>query len=112
MMPIHKCNENDWAQFYELEPKSKTIFQKLTTNEDRGLYCIDWQSEDVLVYGNSKADNFQRIEFVLLPCNYIHTDLGYTGDSIADECVADLEAQIEYLTSLRINLFYNGADFD
>ena len=74
--------------------------------------CIDWQSEDILVYGNSKADNFQRIEFILLPCNYIHTDLGYTDDFVADECIPDLAAQIEYLSSTRINLYYNDEDFD
>ena len=47
----------------------------------------------------------------MLPCNYIHTHLGFTGDVVADECVADFEAQIEYLGSLRVNLFYNDEDF-
>ena len=58
------------------------------------MYCIDWEGEDVEpieIYGNEKNDEYQRVELVLVPCNYLHTHLGNVGDTIADECIADLD---------------------
>ena len=46
--------------------------------------------------------NYQRFEWVLLPCNYLHRELGVTDDFIADECIADRDKQIEYLGNIRI----------
>ena len=63
----------------------------MTTNDARGLYCLDWAKEDMNLYGVSSADNFQRLEFNLLPCNYLHQQYGPSGDYIADECIADLK---------------------
>ena len=48
---------------------------------------------------------------MLVPCNYQHTYLGYTGDSVAPECIADLEQQIEYLGPLNILLYYTEGFF-
>ena len=69
------------------------------------MYCLDWSSPEVLkIYGNERNDFYQRIEFVIVPCNYLHTIWGYE-DTIADECVADLDAQIDYLGPLDVMLY-------
>ena len=52
------------------------------------------------------------IEFFLLPCNYVHTYYGYTGDSIHDECVRDLKAQLEYLGPLEVIMYINDENYD
>ena len=42
VLPVHKCTEEDYEQFSEIEPKSKLFLEKIKSSEDRGLYCIDW----------------------------------------------------------------------
>ena len=53
------------------------------------MYCLDWEDEveDKLIYGHSKNDEYQRLDIVLVPCNYVHSYLGYEGDSISKECL-------------------------
>lgn len=78
----------------------------------RGLMCLDWNDDEpLLIYGKERNDEYQRIEIVLVPCNYIHTHLGYTGDSIAPECVADLDAQLEYLGPIDVMLYHTEEHF-
>ena len=48
---------------------------------------------------------------LLLPCNYLHTDTGYTGDSIHPECIDDLEKQKEYLGALDWKVYYTQESF-
>lgn len=53
------------------------------------MYCLE-RDANVQIYGNEKDFFYQRLEIVIVPCNYVHTYLGYEGDSIHPECVADL----------------------
>lgn len=55
------------------------------------MYCFDWTDdvEPILIYGNEKNDEYSRVELVLVPCNYVHTRLGYEGDTVPEECLAD-----------------------
>ena len=32
---------------------------------------------------------YQRFEFVLVPCNYVHAEFGPTNDFIAEGCISD-----------------------
>ena len=52
------------------------------------------------------------IEIYLLPCNYLHTYYGYTGDSVSNECIADYNAQKEYLGNFEVVTYYNNEIFD
>ena len=60
------------------------------------MFCID-ADEHIRIYGNENNNNYQRIEILLTPCNYLHTHLGYEGDSVHPDCIADLDQQMEYL---------------
>lgn len=75
------------------------------------MFCLDFDAIDIELYGNERNEEYQRIEVVLTPCNYLHTHLGFTGDSIADECVADLDAQIKYLGPLNFLLYHTEEVF-
>ena len=58
------------------------------------MYCFDWsggEDGDLVIYGNEKGDEYQRVEIVLVPCNYLHTKWDYTEDTISDKCVANLK---------------------
>ena len=76
------------------------------------MFCVDWnEGENLQIYGNEKNDEYQRVELVLTPCNYLHTHLGYEGDTIHPECVADLDAQIEYLGAIEFLIYYTQETF-
>ena len=50
------------------------------------MYCLDWNNEDPEdpseIVGTENTDDYSRLDIVVLPCNYIHTMLGYSDDSI------------------------------
>ena len=69
------------------------------------MFCLDY-SDDILIYGNEKNDEYQRLEIKLVPCNYLHTQWGYTGDSIHSECEHDLDQQIQYLGPLDFMIYH------
>ena len=67
--------------------------QNLRGDPERGMLCIDWNDPEmpIIIKGDEYNDDYQRFEAVLVPCNYVHTELGYEGDSIHPECVHNLE---------------------
>ena len=59
------------------------------------MLCLDWNDEEPFeIIGSDIDDDYTRLEVNLVPCNYIHTMLGYQGDfnSISPECVTDLQS--------------------
>ena len=38
--------------------------------------------------------------------------MGYEGDSVRDDCVADLDKQIEYLGPLDMSVYFNRMNFN
>ena len=72
------------------------------------MYCIEWSDDEpVEVYGYEHEEDYSRLDVALLPCNYLHTDLGYQGDSIHPECVGDLNDQISYLGPSHMIIYMN-----
>lgn len=57
------------------------------------MFCVDWNDVDepFEIKGSDEDGDHSRIEVILVPCNYVHTDLGYEGDSISPECIGSLE---------------------
>ena len=93
IMDYHICTEDDWAEFTPPSKGSADGFEQLKNDPKRGMFCLDdpdeGEEEDT-IYGNENNDNFQRTEIVLLPCNYVHSYMGYKGDTIHPECIGDL----------------------
>ena len=91
LLNFHKCTENDWKYFAPPSSTSKDSWEEIKINKKRGMFCIDFdEGEDIKIYGNERNDEYQRVEIVLVPCNYLHTHLGHKGDSIHPDCVRDL----------------------
>ena len=88
------------------------MFEKYKTDPNRNLFCIDWDElgDDIEIYGNWRdASKYQRLEFLLTPCNYVHKKLGWDGDFVPDGCIEDLQQQKEYLTeSSRLVIFMSN----
>ena len=53
-------------------------------------------------------DDLSEIEVILVPCNYIHSEWGDIGDSVSDECIADLEKQKEFMGPLEVMILINN----
>ena len=71
------------------------------------LFCVDQERyRDILeIWGNENDEReYQRFEFNLVPCNYVHAQMGPTDDYVAKECIADLDKQREYLGNLKVVL--------
>ena len=97
ILPYHTCTDEDYDQFYPVQTTSKKLLGKLREDPDRGLMCIDWKSDDPELVGQFTDDDYTRLEVLLVPCNYLHIEGGYSGDSIHSECIGDLDKQIEYM---------------
>ena len=90
MIPYHKCTDDDWKDFRAPLKGVEDQFKLIRDNEKRGMFCID-DYDNFRIYGNEKNTYYQRFEIILVPCNYVHTQFGYEGDSIHPECIADLQ---------------------
>ena len=70
------------------------MFENYKNDPNRNLFCIDWDElgDELEIYGNWRdASKYQRIEFVLTPCNYVHKELGWDGDFVPNGCIEDLQ---------------------
>ena len=54
---------------------------------DQGFFCIEWDdASPFVIYGREFDENYQRLEAIMTPCNYIHDKLG-ASDEVLDRCV-------------------------
>ena len=89
MLKFHKCTENDMSKFYPVAKQSQELLKDINENDERGFFCID--EDEMEIFGNFSTDNNSHIEFLMLPCNVLFREWGYVGDTVADECVWDLQ---------------------
>ena len=54
-----------------------SFIRSVREDPDRGMFCIDWEKEQIEIGGYDQEENYSRLEVVLVPCNYLHTFLGY-----------------------------------
>lgn len=87
------------------------LLDSIKNGPDRGLNCIDYTDEMIQIYGDEMDADYQRIEFMLTPCNYLLTEYNYTGDTIHEECVRDLAAQKNYTGPLKFIIYSNDEKF-
>ena len=93
LLPYHKCTADDFDEFAPPQPEAVGMLEAITDSEMRGLFCPDWDvlDNEMEIWSIEDDDDYQRIDIVLLPCNYLHFEFGDTGDTIAPECIADLK---------------------
>ena len=112
-IPYHKCTDSDWEEFPPASKAHADSWKEIKDDPKRGFYCIDWDDEDsFIVKGNENNVNYARLEFVLVPCNYVHAEFGPTDDYIRDGCIADQAAQQKYLGNLRTMVYHTTERFD
>ena len=111
---FHVCTDDDYALFSPPAPESESMLESMKTREGRGLYCMDWDAlaDDIEIWSVSEDDNYQRWEFVLLPCNYVHAEFGDVGDFVGEECIADLDTQTNYLGNMKSIIYIDEEVFN
>ena len=87
LIPYHECNDTDWKDFAPTAKASKSKFESVRDSPNRGFFCIDWDDDAPnLIYGDWSEADYQSIEIVLVPCNYVHAEVGETDDYVREEC--------------------------
>ena len=56
--------------------------------------CLDWDDEDPIdLFGTEIDEEYQRLEVIIAPCNFINREHLGIEDVINSECNYDLEQQ-------------------
>ena len=108
LLDVHLCTEEDYAEFSPIKPSSQVTFDAYKEK----LYCLDNWDDSIAIGGRDGASEWQSLEAVIAPCNYIHQRWGYTEDFVAEECIADLDQQKAYLGPLHFAVYVNYQRFD
>ena len=105
----HRCTTKDLNEFAPPTSDSKALLKSFQTDDDRGLYCLDWDAlgDELEIWGVNDDANYQRFEFLLLPCNYVHAEYGETDDSVSSDCIANRETQMAYLGNMKLVIYMN-----
>ena len=75
-----------------MRKQSSGILKAIRSDSQRGMFCLDWNDDDPIeIRGSDIDDDYIRFEINLVPCNYLHTMLGYQDDKIDPSCVGDLQ---------------------
>ena len=115
ILPYHRCKEEDFEKFYPIWDDQKQVLDRVRDSDGKnGFLCIDWDDDKpYYAYGKDKDANFQRVEIILTPCNYLHKEVYDYGEVLPDECETDREKQFEYMSaSISLIMLYNNGRFD
>ena len=85
VLSVHKCSDADYDLFPEPSKSSEATFKTIRDDPERGFYCLD-PDINLPLQGTEKDANYQNLEIIMVPCNYVHPD---TTDQITSECIED-----------------------
>ena len=107
ILNYHKCTWEELEQFPDPTLDSGRVLNSIMKDEERALFCLDREAlGDILeIWGVSQYDDFQYLDFALLPCQYNHTFTGLNNDTIHPECVWDRQEQMDYLGNIRCYVY-------
>ena len=92
IVPHHKCSSAELAAFSPIAPEDQIKFEQVITDKDRGFYCIDWENEDLKLQGSWTQSDYQTIDFIFVPCNFIDPSNDFYEENISPNCIRNLEA--------------------
>ena len=49
---------------------------------------------------------------MIVPCNYVHAEVGVTDDSIHPSCIGDQKGQEDYLGNIRTVVYHTAEMFN
>ena len=96
-------------------PEAAGLLELYKSSPTRNLYCLDWDKfgDELSIWGIEEDEiRYQRFEFVVVPCNYVHTEFGDIGDFVSEECIPDRDKQMEYLGNIKLIVYSTEQVFD
>ena len=91
IVDYHVCTAEELEKVGSPSSESRLTLKKYrgdgSGSSKRHLYCIDWdniETGETGVWGTEKDDNYQKMEIVLVPCNYVHNEFGDVNDTVHD----------------------------
>ena len=96
IIPYHQCTESDWRSFPPPALSAQSKLESYMTDPQRNLYCLDEAAlrDEMTIWGTeSDPSSYQHFQFLFTPCNFLLND----EDTVASNCIPDLEKQIAYL---------------
>ena len=105
IFPYHYCTAEELDEFAPPVQDSVGLFEIYKKSDTRHLYCLDWEKfgNELSIWGTENDEiAYQRLEYVLLPCNYVHAEFGPTDDYKAKDCNDNRDEQIKYLGNMRL----------
>ena len=93
-LSFHMCTEEDYEQFYPIQDNQVGLLREIKTDPNRGFMCLD--EDEIDIYGIEVENNYQRLEFLMLPCNSVSLENGLMeGDKVqvSPECDINLLEQ-------------------
>ena len=114
ILPYHRCTQADLAEFAPPTPEAVGMLESMNRSQTRGIFCLDWTKlgDIVEIWSVEDDENYQRFDFAILPCNYVHWEFGDVGDSVAAGCIADLEKQQNYLGNMKAIIYMSEQVFN
>lgn len=94
------------AQFSPVASQSERFYNEITQDEKRGLFCIDGWEPDWNI-GEGSGTNKAFLDFALIPCNMINTQYSDFDYPVGEECIPDLQSQIDYVGPIDLVIYAN-----
>ena len=95
IIPMHPCSQKEFEKFYQVEPSSTNLVEKLRASD--GLYCINYEAHDFVLYGDKFHGNFAQLDLQAVPCHQRESAMeGEATDYVRDDCVTTQESTFEY----------------
>lgn len=113
ILDYHNCTEEDLEHFAPPSQDAARMMKKIEKDPNRSLMCLDWDKigDQLEIWGVSHYADFRYIDIAIVPCNYLHTVAGWTGDKIPPECLHNKELTDYYLKNLRFYLYMTESRF-
>ena len=113
LLNFHKCTPSELEEFYPVDIDWKASYERRRRNNGLlDLYCIEID-DSINISGKASSNDFQKLEIIFAPCNYIHTSFGYEDKRpVPDTCVSDLDKIKDYLGNIQLTVLYNDEEFD
>ena len=93
-VPVFPCRDGDYAKLYPVDDRSLSRLRKMRNSPDMQLYCIDWETAQIEIYGLESGNDFAYLDISVVPCNQRETVpmIGGKTDRISEDCIWDKEA--------------------
>ena len=108
----HECTPEDLEKFAPPTREAATVLEATMQSDESSLMCLDWDKDgdNIEIWGAESGYEYQRLEFIFVPCNFIHD--GKDGATYnKSECIANETAQRDYLKSYYINMYISDNTF-